>query len=343
MSESNCSTGTGHARSLQPFADTAPTLAAMGLVPLPVGFDKRPAVGNWQRFTPNTHKRLLDRFGAYNVGVVNGRGRLPITILDIDDLSERDWCREWFGDSPAKVRTASGGEHWYFAWNGEKRRTRIEGRKVDVLGSNGFGVLPPSHTPKGDYEWVEGDADALYHLPTMRAAHKPTQAAQPSQMAEGDGRNNTLFRAMLAAAANLSNHADLLAEARASNNEFAEPMSDDEVQKVVGNVWRYKEEDRLLIPGCESSFVLRDSLVERCLQCPDALALLAKVKKLHGSKGGAPFALPEATGPQIMGWSRNRFRRARDHLISIGELHVVRAGEQGRRQPTVVRLRNVQI
>ncbi len=341
MSRKDYSTGGSDAESLQPFADAAPRLAKIGLIPVPVGFDKRPAVANWQQFSPSTYRALLPRFAHYNVGILNGRGPRPLTVVDIDDTRERDWCRERFGDTPAKVRTAGGGEHWYFAYNGERRRTRIDGHTVDLLGSGGFGLLPPSHSPSGVYQWIEGDTDALADLPTIRAT-ETTKAATDAHDAS-DGRNNTLFRAMLSAAANLSRYDDLMAEACEANREFAAPLDDAEVQKITASVWRYKEEGRLMTPGCESGLVLWDSLVEKCLKCPDALALLAKIKKLHGAKGGEPFALPAATGPEIMGWSRGRFLRARNHLVGIGELRLVQAGQKGKRKPTIVRFPTIRI
>ena len=326
--------------TIQPFAEAAPLYAALGLRPVPVGLDKKPAVKNWQRFGPNSYKRFLDRFAGYNVGAVNGRDPLPITVVDIDDPEERDWCLERFGDTPVKVRTASGGEHWYYRANGERRKVRFEGHAVDILAAGGYGVLPPSHTPQGLYSFIEGCPEAFADLPPLSATQTPHEAVQAR---EGDGRNKALFDAMRTVAMSVSSHGELLEQAHAHNRQFAVLLGDAEVAKVVGSVWKYRTEDRLMVSGCESQLVVPASLVDQCLTCPDAIALLAKVKQLHGHRGGAPFRLPAATGPRIMGWSHDRYTRARDHLISIGELHMVTAGEKGKRVPTVVRLPSTRI
>lgn len=325
------------AATLQPFAEAAPVYSALGLCPVPLGFDKRPAVKHWHKFGPKTWEGLVERFGGYNVGAVNGREPLPITVIDIDHIDEREWCRERFGDTPVKVRTPSGGEHWYYRSNGERRRVRFEGHKVDILGQGGYGVLPPSHTPFGLYEFVQGDAQAFADLPCLdfrKDSQKPTAAREKQSR---DGRNDTLFRSLLVAAQTAVSHDALLADAHARNAEFAEPLGEREVEKTVGSVWRYKEEGRIMLPGCEPQIINTGSDWDACAGCEEAFYLLAGLKRYHGAKRGAPFKLAKGTAEKF-GWNLRKFYRAREYLIEQGLLEVVQRGESGRRKATIVRL-----
>lgn len=318
--------------SLAPFSESAPQYAAIGLRPVPVGYDKRPALRNWQRLGTSSYERLMDRFAGYNVGALNGKRPLPISVVDIDDPAERDWCRERFGDTPVKVRTPSGGEHWYYE-GAVQRRIRVDGHKVDVLGQGGFGVLPPSHTPDGAYEFITGSPEEFRHLPRLRLDKAPEQARG---MREGDGRNKALFDALRGVAGGVDSYDELLVRACLMNDEYAEPMEHGEVKKIAGNVWRYKSEGRLMLPGCEAQVVVSGAVFEACLANPDALALYGQLKRYHGASKGRPFQLPNATA-ELLGWRRERFRRARDYLFGVGLLEPVQLGEQGKRKPTVVR------
>lgn len=313
-----------------PFAEAAPLYSDLGLVPVPLKPDKTPAVRGWHKHGPHSWKRLVDRYGDCNIGALNGRGSLPITVVDIDDPDERGWCHDRFGDTPVKVRTPSGGEHWYFRANGEHRRTRLEGHKVDILGLGGYGVLPPSRTPHGAYAFLTGDEWDFHDLPVIKGlGHEQSQVS--------DGRNNSLFNELRVIAANTTSHDELLEEARKRNALFAEPMVDGEVQSIVKSVWRYKSEGALLLPGCEPVVRTTASVLDACSDSPDALYLWSTLERYHGAKHGEPFKLANATAAKL-GWSTRRFRKARDYLIEVGLLELMQQGQQGRKHATVVRL-----
>lgn len=325
------------AAALQPFADAAPRYASLGLRPLPVGLNKRPSVKGWKRFGTSTYESLLDRFAGHNIGALNGKSPLPIAVVDIDDLAERAWCEKRFGDTPVKVQTPSGGEHWFYHGH-VSRRIRFEDRKVDILGAGGYCVLPPSHTPDGDYRFLTGAPEDFRSLPALDLGEAQHQTPRtPQEMREGDGRNKVLFDSLRAAAPAMETFEKLLAEALFRNTEFAQPMSEAEVTRIAKSVWGYLERGELMLPGCESRTFFTATQVDKFLACPDAMTLLAKVRQMHGHKGGAPFELPKATGPKIMGWGVDRYLRARNYLFEIEELIPVKRGKQGSRQPTVVR------
>lgn len=318
-------------QGFRPFADAAPLYGELGLIPVPLRTDKRPAVRNWQKFRPDTWESLVEKFPDHNIGAINGRAPLPLTVIDIDDPADRDWCRERFGDTPVKVRTPSGGEHWYFRGNGEGRRTRFEGRKVDVLGHGGYGVLPPSRTPNGRYEFLTGDAWAFADLPSLHGLEQSVAAK------EKDGRNNWLFDRLRQLAVAIESYEVLLQQGLLHNELFDTPLDEQEVVWIVKSVWKYKLAGRLMVAGCEAHIINTASTLDACEGNTDALFLLSRLKQYHGSKHGEPFVLANATA-RSLGWAAKRFRKARDHLIAVGELELVQKGERGRKHATVVRL-----
>ncbi len=341
MSEYKDSTPSAAGHSPQPFAEAAPLYERLGLRTFPVRRDKVPAVQHWRNFGTGSYRKLLATHANCNLGVVNARPPRPLVVVDIDDPDERDWCEERFGDTPVKVRTPSGGEHWFYEGQ-ERRRTRFEGHRVDILGTGGYGVLPPSYTAAGAYEFIEGRPEDFLTLPTLsvRASNdrEPYPTKSPREMRDGDGRNRMLFDSLRSTAADIIAFDELLEVAHERNREFAETMSDEEIRKVASSVWQYKQRGELMSPGCESRVVTPISVIEACMEVPDSYFLWAKLKQLHGHKGTKPFSLPTATGRRIMEWgSKERFWRARDHLFATGLLICVQAGEKGSRRPTKVR------
>jgi hypothetical protein len=109
-------------------------------------------------------------------------------------------------------------------------------------------------------------------------------------------RNDTLFRLALAMAHDAESHAGLLERTRAANAELSNPpLPDAEVRGAARMAWRYKMENRLMIPCIGSAILLPGATIDRLLTAgdTDAMALLALLHKSH--RQGRPFA---AESPQ---------------------------------------------
>ncbi len=100
----------------------------------------------------------MDTFHSANVGIVGGHG---VTCIDVDHPSLVGYAIERYGETPLQSLTPSGGSHLWYKSNGERRRIRHEGLQIDVLGIGGFGVAPPSSTPKGDYRFITGSVEDI--------------------------------------------------------------------------------------------------------------------------------------------------------------------------------------
>lgn len=326
------------------FGTWAPEYAERGVAVFPVDVDaKKPLVTNYGRAGVRASARWAERFAdADGLGIHMGCNAL--TIIDVDTTDERVFCdaMDRHGPSPFVVQTQSGGWQAYYANNGEKRQTRAW-PSIDLLG-NGQAVAAPSRGRKGAYRVIAGDLDDLLDLPTLRdipaGLYRPKAANDPKSStgpAVGQ-RNQFLFDALRYQGQRMSTYEQLEASAMMLNQTFAEPLTAAGVVNTALQIWKYKTEGRLFVSGCESTSVFPDSLIDQCLDNCEAIALLHKLRKLHAHHKGRSFELPAATGNRIMGWSRGKYMRARNHLVAIGRLELVQEGSKGKRTPTIARL-----
>jgi Bifunctional DNA primase/polymerase, N-terminal/Primase C terminal 1 (PriCT-1) len=334
------------------FADAAPAWAAAGIVPLPITADgKRPLVKQPDAFGRRGALALAakPRFANAAVGFWCGHFN-RLTVADVDSAadSELQYALDTFGYSPVIVRTASGKHHAYYRHNGERRQIKPDkAHPIDILGEGGFCVAPPSERSDGGrYEFVRGGLSDLANLPTMRALQVPEPVkprVNPSGIVAPIGkRNDAVFRLALALAHDATSHADLMGRARKANAELANPpLPDAEVQHIVKNVWRYREQGRLMVPGMESAILLPAESIARLLAAgeTDAMALMALLRKAHNSRGKPFAASPEAmSDARLIGsWSKRRYRQATRKLCDLGELVQVRQGGSGKHTPSLYR------
>src|SRR5690242_12745937 len=129
---------------------TAKIYAQHGIPSIPLGANKRPAVRGFKiaSLTVDQSRAFIRRRPeADALGVPDGR-LSGLVRLDIDERSD-DVVAEVIrraGDTPVKVRTASGKHHLIYADNGERRLTGTPGKanarpwpdlKVDLCGEGG--------------------------------------------------------------------------------------------------------------------------------------------------------------------------------------------------------------
>lgn len=95
-----------------------------------------------------------------NIGLATGSAS-GTWVLDVEaaGLPILDQLQQQHGTLPTTISsiTGGGGRHLFFRWNGVevRNRTKIDGKPIDVRGTGGYVVVPPSNHKSGRrYEWI---------------------------------------------------------------------------------------------------------------------------------------------------------------------------------------------
>jgi hypothetical protein len=312
----------------------APQYAELGLVCIPVDRNKRSRVRGWEKLSVESYRKFLITHADANIALLDGTPG-GITRVDIDDAKLFKECLERFGETPVITKTPSGGFHLFYRSNGEKRKLGVEGKKIDILGRCGYGLVPGSMTDAGTYQFIAGSLiDLGGNLPHMKAVPQP-HSVVPEQMQAGDGRNTSLFDALRNEARHCKDEAELIVLANTLNNNFAEPLSANEVRRTAGSVWRYVQEGRLLVKGCEPATLITKSINDELND--KEMKLFIELTLAHGAKKGAPFVLAQQAAKNFK-MSVHALRLAQAGLEAKGFIEVLQRGEYAKRHPTIVRL-----
>lgn len=212
----------------------------------------RAQVEQWWRTWPNA-----------NIGIATGRGLL---VLDVDEPEGEESLRTLEGQHgplPVTVETRTGrGRQLYFKGDTANSAGRL-GKNLDVRGSGGYVVAPPSHHVSGkDYEWITNGLtfDALPSAPVWlveanaTAERRTSGAAVPTGLREGvigEGTRNATLASHAGAMrwrgmSHPSIEAALLAENAASCKP---PLSELEVCGIARSVSRYEPGDSVPVPN----------------------------------------------------------------------------------------------
>jgi hypothetical protein len=326
------------------FEGAQPIYAEHGIATFPVGPDKKPAITHYQRVgLPGSHQLVTKHAHAGGLGFMSNASN-RIAVLDYDSTDERGFADalDRYGDTPIKVRTASGKWHAYYRHNGERRRVRALGDSpIDILGDGGFAVAPPSVIPgKGTYQFVDGGLDDLSALPAMK--NLPPWCYPKGKLIaldgfqsplrgrrEHDGRNEALYKAIGPPAREIHRRGgtreQLFALAMKHNAE-CEPMEVAEVNKVVGSVWNMTVEGRNFI-GRPGAFIDTPDYERLLTVNQDALVLLLFLRLHQGID--ATFWCTNSLA-ETFGWRRQRLAEARRALIEMEYLKPIRHAEKGR-------------
>jgi len=104
------------------------------------------------------------------VGLITGK---ISGVVVVDEDSYKQGGMRFELDSPLKVKTASGGKHYYFRYEDQVKSSGFrQGVNIEVKGDGGFVVLPPSEVLNkegkiGKYVW-EKAATKIHEIPTIR-------------------------------------------------------------------------------------------------------------------------------------------------------------------------------
>jgi hypothetical protein len=339
-----------------------------GLIPVPASPEdiKKPGVAHshWSR---DPGRRAIEawmasaRHAGAEVGLLTGRGTFPVTVVDIDDVSEVEAITALLGPTPLVVATPSGGRHLYYRFSGERcANLRRLGWAADVKAAGGYVVAPPSKRPRspgrrsGGYRLLRGSwadvarlpalpADWLERLSQKGAQRRDPQGAKPPQACHsgkhGPGvRNAEVFSAALRHAPMAESLADLQSTMEDWNALNCEPdLEGAEVAKTAASAWKYEEEGKNFV-GVGGVSLRQDEL--RDIGDADALFVWAHLRLFHGANDQAfalvvPRMVDEGSVP---GFGAHRLRKAISRLMHAGYLTRVHQGGRWKGDPSLYRL-----
>jgi hypothetical protein len=328
------------------FAEAAPEYLNHGRPCFPVSNDaeKRPLVGNWQKAGKPATRQWAEKYPEANVGLCCGP-KTGLTVIDVDEPGDAPVADaiSRYGEPPIIIRTASGKHHLWFRHNGEKRsigRT-IGGRRIDILGTGGYTVAPPSQRPDlfSRYEFVQGSLDDLDRLPTINPAASNSDTAevlqkahqQAQQPVRADGlvpvgeRDIWLFKRLLREVRHVESEEDLRDIAFSHNeSSLAEPLPEAQVEAKVRQALKYQQEGDNW--ASEPRVTLTHVAFDQLLDAPDAVVLLQLLHRYHHAREVFAVSPTGMAGKTLPGWSVQKVRRARDVLVDRGYLVNVHQG-----------------
>jgi hypothetical protein len=319
------------------FADWQPRYAEAGICTFPVR-DKRPAVRGYLRLGARASGTLAEKFRDENAfGFACKRNR--ITVLDVDTPDERvlaDALAE-HGQTPVIVRSGSGNWQAWYRHDGEGRRVRPNpDLPIDILG-DGFVVAPPSVGVRRHYEFVQGGLADIANLPkragppqtnSVYNRHTPSSLSSSSAgVAPASGaigtRNDALWRGAMTLARTCSTIEQLMGEVMKINQTYPEPLSAEEVLKVVASAWGYQVDGRNWIE-CEGRATIKR---EEILAFPGnhSLRLWLLLKQSHQGRE-EPFAISQNEVSALLGIRQQHMHRHIRALIEKGYIRRVHRG-----------------
>ena len=118
------------------------------------------------------------------------------------------------------------------------------------------------------------------------------------------------------------------------NQHFPEPLPVDEVQRIAASAWKYKMDDRLLVPDCRTGFLDLQELTVLSAN-PSASVLLAYLRAHHSADHNFAVAARGIADSGALQMDRKTINRAREFLIENQFIEQVKTGGwiAGKRQP----------
>ena len=334
------------------FQTFQPQYAAHRIATFPV-VDKRPAVRGYPRIGLRASAELASKFvDAPALGFMCGR-RSRVTVLDIDTCDERLLADALsrHGPTPIIVRTASGKWHAWYRHSNERRRIRPWGDDlpIDLLGSGGFVIAPPSTTGRGSYEFIHGGLHDVTKLPRMRGLgptlYSDTVTVVPDDVLAKDAvaedepilsvvpegrRNDALFAHCMRCARQCEDRDSLLDMARTFNARCLPPLPEDEVIQIVNSASGYTAlgENRF---GTKGSW-LPTQTVHALVADPYLCTLINFLQAEN--RPNRTFMVADGLAKRLC-WPRRRFQAARRAAVKRGFIEMVSKPSQG--HPAVYR------
>ena len=307
------------------FDSFAEILSSLDLSGFPcAGEDGKRPVCKWDPFKDRkpSERELLDWCRDYptaNLGLVTGRIN-NLTVIDIDDpLIEIDEAQETYGESKFIVSTPRGGFHLYYQFNPNIKTSVRKMPGTDFRSEGGYVIFPGSFRAGTDkrYEIFKGDYSDLKSL--SETTFEVTADFKIGHKVSEGSRNTTLYDFVLKKASYLDAVA-LREEAHKYNSQrFSPPLPIREVDGVVANVERYKQEGRLFIHGCEANVLLGSDVFTLLKGHSLALVLWIFLQFNHAVRK-TPFCVDQIKVGELLGYDHRKIRRAIAILLNLGLL-----------------------
>lgn len=312
--------------------------------------DKRALIRGWNGASaardPERAAALFREFPDAQLGIATGPSRLVVIDIDPRNGGEESWrslCHEVglesFYGCPSST-TPSGGSHLYFRAPAAHLRSQAHalGAGIDLVGSGGGVLAPPSSRREGPYRWRTADGDLpnlelVPELPANIIARLRTRSIRgaaaelgnhiASQIGEGE-RNDTLARiaSKLRWRFELS-EAELSAALLSLNQRCVPPLPETEVVMIAKSIARRAAASVDPIAWLASWLPQLDS--EREVRVAGALAALADFVVGELTPSGRTVELRTGLRPE-------KYYIGRHALKTRGAIRVV---GRGRRAPVI--------
>ena len=198
---------------------------------------------------------VFKKYKGENVGVASGDVS-GVWILDIDIKKNAGGAEslaalvEKYGPLPITVesRTWSGGTHYYFKMPscGMGNRTNVF-KGIDVRGSGGYVIAPPSTIEGKPYEWINTPeltdvAEApIWLINLLKEKVNPERQNDPTgKIIEGQRNQELTSKAGKLRSVGLSSHEIYVALQRLNLDYCDPPLPDKEVRTISESVGRYE-------------------------------------------------------------------------------------------------------
>jgi len=249
-----------------PIIQAAYDYAQRGWPVLPLKADKHPWVNDWVNAASDDQDQISSWWRQRpdsNVGILTGE-RSGIFVLDIDarsgGLKNLDLLQNEHGGLPntLTVQTGGGGLHYYFKYPdcGIGNASGDLPPGIDVRGQGGQVVAPPSVHQSGiTYFWLDyepGEIDVAqapgWLVQIIKSKTNGNSVPRKNGTATGTipiGKRNETLASLAGTMRRRGMEFDeiLAALLIANQKRCEEPLSDDEVRKIVESICRYQPEN----------------------------------------------------------------------------------------------------
>lgn len=250
------------------------TLASKGFRLIPCK-EKIPIIKKWQINATNDNEKIRQLWNDnYNVGILTGKNASNLVVIDCDIKEDINGIKNFLEYLKREniilpktliATSGRGGKHYYFKSKSSniKSGTNVFDKGIDIRANGGFIIAPPSMHPNGNaYSW-DNDCDIAY-LPqpledtllqnksiekfkvTKEKKINYIDIKQYSELAniKTGERNDTLFRlASKLIDSGLCYNAIFDAINTENECKCIEPLTKEEVRKIVNSSYKYKCED----------------------------------------------------------------------------------------------------
>jgi hypothetical protein len=251
-----------------------------------------------------------------------------VVDIDSDDPAWITKCEDRFGKSEVRVRTPSGGIHLYYAGSLKPQpKLKAEGWPVDIKqGANQYVVAAYSWRPDGKAYCVEGSEFIRSKLTEIRgAATDAVERDTAGKVAKGNRHAYLLEKGKeFARSAQTLDQLTTAITKEFEANCVQDDLNTDEITGIANWCWEAQNNGTNYAAG-QKTLTIPGWSIDRLAGDPFAQHLLIFLLDAHKGAKGRRFILDYEcmkNSPRL-NLSRDRFRQARNLLLSVGVIRCV--------------------